>query len=139
MVVRILACVDIASKSVSSHLEELLICRPRPLPRQGRFLTRILGALKPLQRSLARASVCCHVSHIPFGPQRPCATPLCSRRSRLRFGIRAVPTSHSGRSTVFSAVQGFHLAGFNTHKCSPAAPTSLPGSSVWNLFFSLAI
>ena len=40
---------------------------------------------------------------------------------------------------VFTAVQGCRLAGFKTSKCSPAAPTSLPGSSVWNLFFSLAI
>ena len=92
-------------------MEELLVRQPQPLPRQGRpgttagvelvFLIRNLAALKPLQRSLARTSVCGHLSHIPFGPQRLRATPFCARRSRLRFGIRAVPTSHSGRSTVF--------------------------------------
>ena len=40
---------------------------------------------------------------------------------------------------VFTAVQGCHVAGFKTHICYPATPTNLPGSSVWNLFFSLAM
>ena len=69
------------------------------------FLTRSLPALKPLQRSLARASVCCPWSHVHSGQSGRVPRlfdPFRSRRSKkLRFGIRAVPTSHSGRSTVF--------------------------------------
>ena len=107
------------------------------------FLTCNLPAIIRSQRSLARASVCRHLSHAPFGPQRPCATPFWSFLFKAFEAAIWHPCSfHENfwpQHRVFTAVQGCRLAGFKTHKCSPAAPTSLPGSSVWNLFFSLAI
>ena len=75
-----------------------------------------------------------HSGHVPrlFGP-------FCSKRSKLRFGIRAVSMRTSGRSTVF--LPPFKAAVWQASKLINA-PLQLPlafRAARWNLFFSLAI